>query len=173
MMDLGNRLILDDGTVLCTDSTLVEMLYSGLDIGSALAVPSDDIQLYSSADKLLDTGYGDINVADGSIYSDVSWFKHWMTPEPYASMDVIEHCMSRCNTDAERQRAAEELELFDQRNMMPVLCHLVFLVDHWRQRKMLWGVGRGSSVSSFILYLICINRINPLEFDLDIEEFLK
>ena len=57
--------------------------------------------------------------------------------------------------------------------MLPVLRHLVYMVDHFRREGITWGVGRGSSVSSFVLYLIGINRINPLEFGLDIKEFLK
>ena len=63
--------------------------------------------------------------------------------------------------------------LFAQRDMLPVLRHLMWLVFSLRQRGITWGVGRGSSVSSYVLFLIGINRIDPLQFDLDISEFLK
>jgi DNA polymerase III alpha subunit len=42
-----------------------------------------------------------------------------------------------------------------------------------RKNNILWGVGRGSSVASFVLYLIGIHRINSLFYNLPIEEFLK
>lgn len=173
MIDLGNRLILDDGTVLCREAAIMELLYAGRDLSSALATPSDDIQMHNSSDQLLDTGYGEIDVAEGEILAGVDWFSHWMTPDPWSSADVAEICLSRCVNAEETARVNEELTLFKQRNMMPVLRHLLYLVDHWRQRGILWGVGRGSSVGSLVLFLIGINRINPLEFDLGIDEFLK
>ena len=36
-----------------------------------------------------------------------------------------------------------------------------YLVDTMRNNNIVWGVGRGSSVGSFVLYKIGINRINP------------
>ena len=44
---------------------------------------------------------------------------------------------------------------------------MIFLVDTLRQNNVIWGVGRGSSVSSYVLYLIGINRINPMKFNLN------
>ena len=173
MIELQDRQILDDGTVLFSDRAIIELLYSGRTLDSVLAVNSEEIELHNATDQFLDTGYGNIEQADGAIYGDVDWFSHWMTPEPYASMDVTQVCWDKCRNDAERQRVAEEMLLFEQRNMIPVLLHLLFLVDHWREQGIVWGVGRGSSVSSLILHLIGINRINPLEFDLGIDEFLK
>ena len=57
--------------------------------------------------------------------------------------------------------------------MIPVLRHLAWIVYHLRKMEIVWGVGRGSSVSSLLLYLIGINRIDPMKFGLDISEFLK
>jgi len=48
-----------------------------------------------------------------------------------------------------------------------------YLVDLMRENNIVWGVGRGSSVSSFVLFLIGIHRINSIYYDLDVEEFLK
>jgi len=173
MINLNNRTILDDGTVICTDSAIVEMLYAGQNIQSVTAQVSEDVELYNQVDKFLDTNYGSTDTADGEIYQDVNWFAHWLTPEPWTSLDVETVIMSKCKTDQERERVNTELELFRERNMLPVLQHLMYLVDHWREKNILWGVGRGSSVSSFVLFLIGINRINPLEYELTIDEFLK
>jgi DNA polymerase III alpha subunit len=57
--------------------------------------------------------------------------------------------------------------------MIPVLRQLLYMIDRWRESSVVWGVGRGSSVSSFVLYLIGINRINPRRFGLDASEFFK
>ena len=42
-----------------------------------------------------------------------------------------------------------------------------------RKNKFIWGVGRGSSVSSYILYLIGVHRVNSLKFGFDIKDYLK
>jgi DNA polymerase III alpha subunit len=70
-------------------------------------------------------------------------------------------------------RVTAELKLFKNRGMYPVLRLLIYLVDFMRAHNVVWGVGRGSSVASFCLYLIGIHRINSLKYDLDINEFLK
>ena len=66
-----------------------------------------------------------------------------------------------------------ELLLFQERDMFDLLKYLKYLVDTMRENNIIWGVGRGSSVSSFVLYLIGIHKINSLYYDLSIEEFLK
>jgi DNA polymerase III alpha subunit len=42
-----------------------------------------------------------------------------------------------------------------------------------RKHNIVWGVGRGSSVASYVLYLIGVHKINSMYYDLDIEEFLR
>ena len=172
-MKLKNRTVYEDGTVICEDSAIVEALYADKNIEIVIAEPSSDIDLYNKSDLYLDTNYGQIQSATSPQFSSVNWFDYWVTPEPYASMDIEDHIYNRCKTEQEIVRVQEELVLFNERHMIPVLRHLVYLTDHWRSQKILWGVGRGSSVGSLVLYLIGINRINPLDFDLGIEEFLK
>lgn len=173
MIKLNNRTIYDDGTVICTEAAVVEMLYSGRDISTVVVEPNTDVELYNKSDQYLDTNYGEIATGTDPIYKDVNWFEYWMTPEPYATMDVENFIFEKCKNENEVQRVTQELKLYNERNMIPVLKHLVYLTDVWRQQNIFWGVGRGSSVGSFVLYLIGINRINPLEYGLEIDEFLK
>ena len=83
------------------------------------------------------------------------------------------YVLDRCTNDAELQRAGEELLLFQQREMFPLLCYLKYLVDTMRKYNVVWGVGRGSSVASFVLFLLEVHKINSLYYDLSIDEFLK
>jgi DNA polymerase III alpha subunit len=57
--------------------------------------------------------------------------------------------------------------------MFVLLQYLKYLVDTMRNNSVVWGVGRGSSVASFVLFLIGIHRINSLYYGLSIDEFLK
>jgi len=67
----------------------------------------------------------------------------------------------------------KELLMYQKRDLFMLLQYMKYLVDLMRENNIVWGVGRGSSVSSFVLFLIGIHRINSLYYDLDIEEFLK
>lgn len=98
---------------------------------------------------------------------------NWHMPDSYKNMDIAQYVLDQCNTDAELQRAGEELLLFQERDMFDLLKYMKYLVDTMRKHNIVWGVGRGSSVASFVLYLIGIHKINSLYFDLPIEEFLK
>jgi DNA polymerase III alpha subunit len=42
-----------------------------------------------------------------------------------------------------------------------------------RKENIVWGVGRGSSVASYVLYLIGVHKIDSLYYNLDVEEFLR
>lgn len=98
---------------------------------------------------------------------------NWYIPEKYASMDIAKYVLDLCREEYELQRVGEELLLFQNRDMFPLLRYCVYLVDTMREHNIVWGVGRGSSVSSYVLYLIGIHRINSLHYGLNIDEFLK
>lgn len=98
---------------------------------------------------------------------------NWLMPDNYKNMDIAKYVLEQCKTDAELQRAGQELLLYQERNMFPLLQYLKYLVDVMREHKIVWGVGRGSSVASFVLFLIGIHKINSLYYDLSIDEFIK
>ena len=79
----------------------------------------------------------------------------------------------KAETPEEKDRVRMEYKIYREKNLENLLRSMIYLVDSFRNNNILWGVGRGSSVASYILYLIGINRINPLKYDLKIEEFLK
>lgn len=97
----------------------------------------------------------------------------WWMPEKYHTLDIAKWVLDQCSNEDELQRAGDELLKYDERKMFTLLQYLKYLVDTMRQHNIVWGVGRGSSVASFVLYLIGIHRINSLYYDLDINEFLK
>ena len=97
----------------------------------------------------------------------------WNMPKEYYDFDIAKWVLDQCKNEAELQRAGEELIKFQERNMFILLQYLKYLVDTMRKNNVVWGVGRGSSVSSFVLFLIGIHRINSLYYDLSIDEFLK
>lgn len=111
----------------------------------------------------------DIGVSD----FDKSLQDSWFIPDEYKNFDIAKYVLDLCQTEEEIQRVGSELLLFQSREMFSLLRYLKYLVDTMRQHDIVWGVGRGSSVASFVLFLIGIHRINSLYYDLSIDEFLK
>lgn len=96
----------------------------------------------------------------------------WFMPEDYCP-NLVEMLYSICESDVQKDRVTEELKLFIQHGMFDLLFYLKYLVDTMRENKIVWGVGRGSSVASYVLYLIGVHKIDSLKYNLDIKEFLK
>lgn len=99
--------------------------------------------------------------------------EHWFMPEEYQNYNIVEWLYKECHTDEQKDRVTEELKLFVQHNMITLLKYLKYLVDTMRKNNIVWGVGRGSSVASYVLFLIGIHRIDSIKYGLDIHEFLK
>jgi hypothetical protein len=97
----------------------------------------------------------------------------WRMPQEYQDLDIAKWVLDQCQGQAELQRCGQELMMYQDRDAFDLLRYLKYLVDTMRANQIVWGVGRGSSVASFVLYLIGIHRINSLAYDLDPAEFLK
>ena len=96
----------------------------------------------------------------------------WFMPTDYCP-NLVEMLYGMCETDLQKDRVTNELELYIQHGMFDLLFYLKYLVDTMRENKIVWGVGRGSSVASYVLYLIGVHKIDSIKYKLDINEFLK
>lgn len=97
----------------------------------------------------------------------------WFMPEEYAQLDIAEYLLSLCKSDTELQRVGHELLLYNDKNLFDLLRYLKYLVDTMTAHGIIWGVGRGSSVASYVLYLLGVHKIDSIYYDLDPEEFLR
>ena len=109
-----------------------------------------------------------------SIESFDSWWQHkWHMPDEYKELDIAEYVLGLCKEEHELQRVGKELLLFQERDAFDLLRYLKYLVDTLRKNNVVWGVGRGSSVASYVLFLIGVHKIDSLYYNLDINEFLR
>jgi DNA polymerase III alpha subunit len=156
---------------------LIDMIYSGHadKIHVVLCDETDDVDKFNAAmeeqgfDKLqkyipLDV---DQKTFDGVCQSE------WFMPDEYKQLTIQNYVLNKCKTDKEIERVSEELKAFRERDMFNLLRYMVYLVDFMRENNIVWGVGRGSSVASYVLYLIGVHRINSIQYDLDWREFLR
>ena len=98
---------------------------------------------------------------------------NWLMPDYYKELDIAEHVLGLCNSEAALQRVGEELLMYQARDLFNLLRYLKFLIDIMKQNNLIWGVGRGSSVASYVLYLLEVHRVDSLHYNLDIAEFLR
>lgn len=98
---------------------------------------------------------------------------NWYMPIEYREMDIAKWVLDQCKDDVELQRVGEELLLYQENELFPMLRYCKYLVDTMRKNNVVWGVGRGSSVASYVLYLIGVHRVNSIFYDLNIDEFIK
>ena len=160
-----------------TNRDLVDMIYSGhVDkCHVVLCDASDDIEKFNAAmrEQYLPelTKYIPLDVDqktfDGALQSE------WFMPDEYKELDVFNYIMNKCPDDKNAMRVAAELVAFEERDMYPLLQYMIYLVDFMRENNIVWGVGRGSSVASYVLYLIGVHRIDSIQYDLDWREFLR
>ncbi len=99
--------------------------------------------------------------------------RDWNMPDSYLSINIHEWLMERCTTAQQRDRVYTELLEYEKRGMIIVLKFLLYLVETCDKNDIVLGVGRGSSVASYCLYLLGIHCVDSIKYELDIKEFLK
>jgi DNA polymerase III alpha subunit len=99
--------------------------------------------------------------------------RNWHMPEEYKQLDIASYVLGLCKEDYELQRVGQELLLYQERDLFDLLRYLKYLVDTLRKNNVVWGVGRGSSVASYVLFLLGVHKIDSLYYNLDVDEFLK
>jgi len=97
----------------------------------------------------------------------------WFIPDSYKNFDVAKHVLDLCKDEEELQRAGEELLEYAKRDLLSLLVYIKYLVDSMRNANIVWGIGRGSSVASFVLYKLELHRINSIEHELNFYEFMR
>ena len=134
----------------------------------------------SKHDQAIKINYSELpRLAQLEVLSEdpVLWHKRnqqdWWIPDAYKEMDIAAWILAQCQGETELQRCGAELLEYAERDLLLLLCYLRYLVDTMRDKGVVWGVGRGSSVASFVLYKIGVHRINSIEYDLDFHEFMR
>ena len=165
----------EHGDVIFSEEDAIDLLYTNPDF-DITKLYFTDIDKYSQSLKTLGIELPVINKVPNR--SDLKVFdkencKQWHMPDKYYKINVLEWLLEKCQTDEEKMRVQMEYSLFEKKQFVRVLQFLIYFVDKLRENNIVWGVGRGSSVASFCLFLIGVHKINPMLYNLDITEFLR
>jgi len=160
-----------------TDSNeLCNLLYRNPDLDLSLFQVEDPQEYNKSRDELhaeVPWLRGYVELGETVSFFDHRWQSKWRMPDEYKELDIAAYVLGLCTQDYELQRVGEELLLFQERDAFNLLRYMKYLVDTLRKNNVVWGVGRGSSVESYVLFLLGVHKINSIYYNLDIEEFLK
>ena len=168
---------------------LVNMIYSGhIDkCHVVLCDESDDVDKFNSA--MEEQGMSPLQKyipldVDEKTFDGVCQ-NEWFMPNEYKEINPNKWLEAKCmeklqindpvalRDTQEWIRVTDELTEYMSRGMYPLLQYMIYLVDFMRENNIVWGVGRGSSVASYVLYLIGVHRIDSIQFGLDWREFLR
>ena len=127
----------------------------------------NDAEQYQSALKELGIDLPTIKTApqrESLSEFDKKNIDNWHMPDKYYQINVLEWLLDKCQTDEEKMRVQLEYDMFEKREFIRVLQFLIYFIDTLRANNIVWGVGRGSSVASFCLFLIGVHKINPVSY---------
>lgn len=156
---------MDTSSSLADENIGIELLYRNKSLDN---IPFKDIDTYNKHCRDLGLSI---------LQTSVNYNHDYNIPLEYLDIDVEKYvwklAKSKQRTNAELERVELELQEYKLRNLFPVLRLMIYIIATMRNNNIVWGVGRGSSVASYVLYLIGVHKINSVRYKLNLREFLK
>lgn len=107
----------------------------------------------------------------------------WVLPESIMNLNLLEYFssahailaadMDESEIEAREVRLVQELNRYSALGFDYVLRALIWVISMLTKRNIVWGVGRGSSVASYALYIIGVHDVDSFAYELDVDQFLR
>jgi DNA polymerase III alpha subunit len=104
----------------------------------------------------------------------------WILPEAYKYLDLDGYLVGLADRiehdelyDQRLVRLSEEIYLYLKLELHDLLRTLIYVVDKFKEHGVVWGVGRGSSCSSYLLFLIGLHEVDAVKYCIPLSDFLK
>jgi len=112
----------------------------------------------------------------------VSLNLRWHLPLEYQELDlhgylldtaapIISERYDESDQSIAIQRVVDELEEINRRGMVEFIKTIIFVIDTFKKDGVVWGVGRGSSCASFILFILGLHSVDCIRLDVPMSEF--
>lgn len=177
LINLGNRAIDKQGNIVYFNDALVDLMYNDIILNGELFPESDcDVNAFN---KLSYKNFDDVYYKLPEKLKSFEERKNtWFYPEEYNKINLENYFINilneeKINTNITKNRVIEEINLYKEKDFEKFLRFCIYFSDVMKEKDFVVGVGRGSSVSSYLLYLLKIHLINPLDYGLNIQDFLK
>lgn len=174
-MGTKNRRVNSLGQVILSNQQLCNLILQGKNINNVVVEDSDDYQKYLKyKNEILDKTH-ELSLESNQQLEDfhIAHSNTWLFPKEYQQIDVLKWLLSKCSNQQQIDRVKLEFQIYQERQLVMLLRFFIYLVDYFRKNNYIWGVGRGSSVASYILFIIGIHRVDSIKYNLPISEYLK
>lgn len=181
--ELKERILWYDGDSTVTEDKIIQLMSSGLPVdGLFVDELSRNIDQYnklvSDSEKItVKNKVGELNL-------------NWNIPEEYRKLDVHQYIVDTLWEEIQHHqewigdqfqqpaidralRVTHELKIYTEMQLLDVLRTLIYIINTLQANEVVWGVGRGSSVSSYVLFLIGVHDVDSVKYGLDVEDFLR
>lgn len=175
LLELTDRYITDAGSVVAKHELLVNLALNGLPFSELMFAQHDDITRYHMMHGTGESAKQWIN--DGNIIGPSLKSYDWNIPDDYKNIDVIDYCYTALSAmglpDEYEERLDIEMIRVAETNMESFIRCLIYITDTLRDNNVVWGLGRGSSCASLVMFLLGVNKVDPVKYDIPMEEFYK
>lgn len=110
----------------------------------------------------------------------------WNIPQSYLNLDVNAYIIERFDKEisgncwsissdevsVRAKRIQLEMQRYKRKGLIDLLRVLIYVINTLEREGCVWGVGRGSSVSSYVLYLIGVHDIDSVLYDINMSDFI-
>lgn len=174
---LNDRILRYDGVNIVAPSQVPALLMYGISPAQIKVTETDeDVRLFNA----------NVAAADRILLAEdepISIPLRWTIPVKYLDIDLTEYVIGIYASRAQKlnynvreleqaeNRIAAELSEIERRGMIEFVKTVIFIIDEFRKSNVVWGVGRGSSCASYILFLLGLHLVDPVKFDIPMDEF--
>lgn len=104
----------------------------------------------------------------------------WNLPAEYKELDLELYLLGLAERverdqlyEQRLQRLASEIDTYLRLGHQEILRALIYIVDTLKEKKAVWGVGRGSSCSSYLLFLLGLHEVDCVLYDVPLSDFIR
>lgn len=97
----------------------------------------------------------------------------WRYPDIFEELDILDAVIDEDSTEEEIARLKMEYEYFLSIDAIPMIKYIMYILHTCVQENVVWGIGRGSSVSSYLLFKLGVHAVDSIKYDLDFSEFAR
>lgn len=169
--ELRDRVLFFDGTSQVTPDLVPEMLLAGVPINKiAVTEEDEEVKAFNMiSDEVISVGH------EPSANFNLTW----KIPKRYNEINLPAYLLKTLAAkfpDPEKRipyakRLNEELQEIEKRNLEQIIKALIFVVSKFNESGIVYGVGRGSSCASLVLFMIGVHKVDPIKFGIPMTEF--
>lgn len=167
---LHNRLLLPNGVNVVDPHEIVNLMIKGVPLELIQTVDiTEEVKQFNQRSDII------IKIFDEN--QEIPVDLTWLIPPEYSTLDLFEFFIAKIPTLPENLQERAEVRILNElaevqsRQFDMGLKTIIYVVDELTKRQVVWGVGRGSSCASYLLFLLGLHCVDCLRYEIHYSEF--